>query len=79
MGFIWIEATTDKTMLDIAHSDHQALIHMIKEKNEEGAAELIGRHIESAQKTLAKAFQSRDDLRSAILAVAPTMREEIES
>jgi DNA-binding GntR family transcriptional regulator len=71
MGFIWIEVTTDKSMLDAAHSDHQALILKIKEKDEEGAAELMGRHIESAQETLAKAFQSRDDLRSAILAVTP--------
>jgi DNA-binding GntR family transcriptional regulator len=79
MGFIWIEVTTDKAMLDIAHSDHQALIHKIKEKDEEGAAELMGRHIKSAQETLAKAFQARDELRSAILAVTPPMREEVEN
>jgi len=74
MGFIWIEATTDKAILDVAHSDHQALILKIKEKDEEGAAELIGRHIESAQETLAKAFQARDELRSALLAVTPPVR-----
>ena len=74
MGFIWIEASTDRAILDVAHSDHQALIHKIKEKDEQGAAELIGRHIESAQATLAQAFQTRDELRSAVLAVTPPKR-----
>jgi DNA-binding GntR family transcriptional regulator len=76
MSFIWIEATTDKTTLDVAQSDHQALIHKIKEKDEEGAAELIGRHIECAQETLAKAFKTRDELRNAVLAVTPPMTGE---
>jgi DNA-binding GntR family transcriptional regulator len=79
MGFIWIEATTNKTMLDVAHSDHQALIRKIKDKDEEGAAELIGRHIESARKTLAKALQARDEMRSAVLAVTPPKRGETQN
>ncbi|MCP4047956.1 MAG: GntR family transcriptional regulator [Gammaproteobacteria bacterium] len=73
MGFIWIEVTTNRTMLDIAHTDHQALIHKIKEKDEEGAAELMGRHIASAQETLAEAFRARDELRSAVLSATPTI------
>jgi DNA-binding GntR family transcriptional regulator len=76
MGFIWIEVNMDKAVLDAAHSDHQALIHKIKERDEKGAAELIGRHIESAQATLAKAFQARDELRNAVMAVTPPMRGE---
>jgi len=73
IGFIWIESSTDKTMLDVAHSDHRALIQKIKEKDEDGAAKIIDSHIEAAQETLAKAFQARDELRSAVLAVtSPT-------
>jgi DNA-binding GntR family transcriptional regulator len=71
IGFIWIEASTDKAVLAVAHKDHETLINRIKAKDEDGAAELIGRHIESAQETLAKAFKARDELRSAVLAVTP--------
>jgi DNA-binding GntR family transcriptional regulator len=74
MGFIWIEATTDKEMLAAAHSDHRALINLIKEKNAEGAADRIRVHIENAQKTLESAFQARDDLRNVVLAATPPKR-----
>jgi DNA-binding GntR family transcriptional regulator len=78
MGFIWIEATTDKTMLDVAQSDHQGIIHKIQEKDEEGAVELMVRHIESAQETLVRAFQIRDELRSAVLTSTPPTRGKTE-
>jgi DNA-binding GntR family transcriptional regulator len=78
MGFIWIEATTDKGMLDVAKSDHQGLIHKIQEKDEEGAVELMVRHIESAQETLVRAFQIRDELRSAVLTSTPLSRGKTE-
>ena len=74
MGFIWLEATTDKEMLAAAHNDHQALINLIKEKNAEGAADRIRVHIESAQKTLESAFQARDDLRNVVMAATSPKR-----
>jgi DNA-binding GntR family transcriptional regulator len=74
MGFIWIEATTDKTMLIAAHNDHKALINLIKEKNAEGAADRIRQHIENAQKTLESAFLARDDLREVVLAATSSNR-----
>jgi DNA-binding GntR family transcriptional regulator len=79
MGFIWIEATTDKEMLSAAHSDHQALINLIKEKDAEGAAERIREHIENAQKTLESAFRARDDLRNVVLATTPPKRDNTDN
>ena len=74
MGFIWVEATTDKEMLSAAHSDHQALINLIKEKTAEGAADRIRLHIEGAQKTLESAFRARDDLRNVVLTAVSSKR-----
>ena len=79
MGFIWIEANTDTAMHAAAQRDHQALIHKIKEKDEEGAADLMSRHIEGAQETLAKAFQARDDLRNVVLATTPPKRDNTDN
>lgn len=74
MGFIWIEATTDKEMLSAAHHDHEALINLIREKDAEGAAERIREHIEHAQETLENAFRARDDLRNVVMAATPPKR-----
>ena len=76
MGFIWVEATTDKAMLTAAHNDHKALINLIKEKNGEGAADRIREHIENAQKTLESAFRARDDLRNVVLAATSPKRDD---
>lgn len=75
MCFIWVDdVTVDMITLAAAHGEHQALIHMIKEKDADGAAERIGTHIDSAQERLAKVFQARDDRRSAVLAASPSKR-----
>ena len=72
MCFIWVDdVTVDTVTLKAAHRQHQALIRMIKKKNGERAAEIIGAHIDNAQERLTKVFQARDHLRSAILAVNP--------
>ena len=74
--FIWVdwvdESTADPVTIAAAHAEHRALIHMIKEKNAEGAAEVIAAHIEHARAGLEKLFQAREDLRIAVLAGAPT-------
>lgn len=75
MCFIWVDdVTVDTVTLTAAHCEHQALLRMIKEKDAERAAEIIHTHIDNAQERLAKVFQARDDLRSAVLAATPTKR-----
>ncbi len=75
MCFIWVDdVTVDMITLAAAHGEHQALIHMIKAKDADGAAERIGSHIDSAQERLAKVFKARDELRSAVLAATPAKR-----
>ncbi len=73
MCFISVEIS-NKDALAAAHSQHQALLHMIKEKDAEGAAELIRMHVDSAQESLVKVLQARDDIRSAVLAATPSKR-----
>ena len=46
-------------MLDVAHSDHQALIHKIKERDEEGATAIISKHIEGALETLTTEYSTK--------------------
>jgi len=78
MCFIWVDdVTVDMITLAAAHGEHQALIHMIKEKDADGAAERIGSHIDSAQERLAKVFRARDDRRSAVLAASSSKRRAI--
>lgn len=67
MCFIWVE-TSNREALAAAHRQHQALLHMIKEKDAEGAAELIAMHVETAKESLVKVLQSRDDLQNFVLA-----------
>ena len=75
--FIWVDdVTVDMVTLVAAHRGHQAIIHMIMEKDAEGAAKLIRTHIDNAQERLEKVFQARDDLRSAVLAATPSKRRD---
>lgn len=75
MSFIWVDdVTVDMVTLAAAHREHQALLHMIKEKDAEGAAALIRRHIDGAQERLEKVFQARDDLRNVVLSASPSKR-----
>jgi DNA-binding GntR family transcriptional regulator len=73
MCFISVEIS-NRDALAAAHSEHQALLHMIKEKDAEGAAELIRMHVDSAQESLVRVLQARDDIRSAVLAATPSKR-----
>ena len=75
MCFIWVDdVTVDMATLAAAHREHQTLLHMIKEKDAERAAELIRTHIDNAQERLAKVFRARDDLRNVVLAATPSKR-----
>jgi DNA-binding GntR family transcriptional regulator len=79
MCFIWVDdVTVDVVTLAAAHRQHQALLHMIKEKDAEGAAVLIRTHIDGAQERLEKVFQARDDLRDAVLSAAPPKRRSLD-
>ncbi len=65
---------SDKDALAAAHRQHQAILHMIKKKDSEGAAALIRTHVESAQENLVKVLQARDKIRNAVLMAAPSKR-----
>lgn len=71
--FIWVE-TAENDALGAAHREHRALLRLIKEKDVERAAELVGMHVESAKKSLVKVFEARDTLRNAVLAATPSNR-----
>jgi DNA-binding GntR family transcriptional regulator len=72
--FISMEIS-DRSALADAHTQHKALLHMIKEKDAEGARQLIRAHIDHAQENLVKVFQAREDLRNAVLATTSFNRE----
>jgi DNA-binding GntR family transcriptional regulator len=72
MCFIWVDdVTVDMATLAAAHRQHQVLLHMIREKDAERAAEVIHTHIDNAQERLARVFQAREDLRNVVLAATP--------
>lgn len=73
MCFIWVETST-KEALAAAHSQHKKLLNLIKERDAEGAAELISMHVDSAKNSLVKILRARDDLRNAALSATPPMR-----
>lgn len=69
--FIWVDwvdsSVADPVSIAAAHREHKDLLHSIKEKNAEGAAEIMRAHINNARKGLAKMLQTRADLRSVVL------------
>ena len=71
MCFISVEIA-DRQALAAAHSEHQALLRLIKAKDAKGASELIRTHVETAQRSLVQVFQARDDLRNAVMAATPS-------
>jgi DNA-binding GntR family transcriptional regulator len=73
MSFISVEIS-DRAALALAHSQHKAILHMIKEKDVEGAAELIRAHVEIARENLLEVLQARENLRNAALATTPFKR-----
>jgi DNA-binding GntR family transcriptional regulator len=66
MCLIWVEIS-DKEALAAAHSQHQTLLRLIKEKDADSAAELIGMHVETAQNSLIEVLQARQELQNAVL------------
>lgn len=64
MCFIWVE-TSNREALAATRREHQALLHMLKEKDAEGAAALIRAHVDRAQESLVKVLQAHDDIRNA--------------
>ena len=71
MCFISVEISNQDS-LAAAHRQHQTLLQLIKEKNVEGAAELIRMHVDTAQESLVSVLQARDDIRNAVLTAAPS-------
>jgi DNA-binding GntR family transcriptional regulator len=72
MCFLWVDwadpAGASAEAVATANQEHSELIHMIKNGNADGAAELLGRHIDNAQNVMAQLLKSRKELRSAVLA-----------
>jgi DNA-binding GntR family transcriptional regulator len=73
MSFISVEIS-DRDALALAHRQHKAILHMIKEKDVEGAAELIRAHVDIAQENLLEVLQARENLRNSALATTPFKR-----
>ena len=69
--FVWVSwadaASADPVVIAAAHEEHKAMIQRIMAKDEEGAAELLGLHIDDAQTELAKMLQARKDLQNVVL------------
>ena len=55
-----------------AHQQHQSLLHLIKERDAKRAVELIRMHVDTAKETLVSVLQTRDQVWSDVLAVAPS-------
>jgi len=71
MCFISVEIAGHGS-LEAAHLQHQNLLRLIRDKDVEGAVELIGLHLDTATESLVSVLQTRDQIRGAVLAVAPT-------
>lgn len=70
--FIWVDwlstaSVNDPASIAAAHRDHQALLGRIMAKDGEGAAELMGAHIDKARQGLIKMLQDRAALRSVVV------------
>jgi len=77
MCFLWVDwadpGGASPESVKTSNREHMELITMIKEHDANGAAELLGRHIDNARDVMASLLKKREDLRSALLAVnAPT-------
>ena len=71
MCFISVEIAGQGS-LAAAHQQHQSLLRLIKENDVEGAVELICMHVDTAKESLVSVLETRDELRNAVLAVAPS-------
>ena len=71
MCFISVEIAGQGSLAS-AYQQHQSLLRLIKENDVEGAVELICMHVDTAKESLVSVLQTRDELRNAVLAVAPS-------
>ena len=69
MCFVSVEIA-DREALATACNEHRALFQLIRNRDEEGAADLIRMHVDNARKSLVGVFQARDDLRNSVMATA---------
>lgn len=74
MCFLWVDwadpaGTSEESILK-SNREHTQLITMIKEHDAEGAAELLGNHIDNASNVMARLLIAREDLRGAVLAAS---------
>ena len=76
MCFIWIE-TSNEASLAAAHRQHKALLRCIANKDPEGAAKLIKNHIDSAQSSLLKVLEARDEVQNAFIENARLRKENL--
>ena len=71
MCFIWVDWADPRSAnsegMAAAHNEHRNLILKIKEKDANGAAEVMGVHIDHARGVLAGLLQARQELRNAVL------------
>ncbi|HJP11470.1 MAG TPA: GntR family transcriptional regulator [Arenicellales bacterium] len=71
MCFISVEIAGQDSLV-AAHQQHQSLLHLIKERDAKRAVELIRMHVDTAKETLVSVLQTRDQVWSDVLAVAPS-------
>jgi DNA-binding GntR family transcriptional regulator len=70
MCFIWVDwvdaKTADPVSIAAAHDEHKALIERILDRDADGAAEVLGTHIDNARAGLSEMLKARDDLRNVV-------------
>jgi len=72
MCFLWVDwadpAGTSPESIIAQNLEHKELITMIKEHDAEGAAKLLGNHIDNSSNVMASLLNAREALRNAVLA-----------
>ena len=76
MCFLWVDwadpGGNTPESITASNLEHKRLITMIKEHDADGAAELLGNHIDEARNVMARLLKAREELRSAVLAANDT-------
>lgn len=76
MCFLWVDwadpGGNTPEVITASNREHKRLITMIKEHDADGAADLLGNHIDEARNVMARLLNAREDLRSAVLAANGT-------
>lgn len=71
MCFIWVDwvdpRSADPEGMAAAHREHRELILRIKDRDADGAAELLGAHIDHAREVLTNLMKAREELQNAVL------------